>query len=140
MDAVATRPAFVERTDDVEVRARRVVAILLGVVSLGLIDLWHTLTYMRTVGMVELNPLARAMIDLGGERQLVLFKLFSIAVSCGVLYLIRRHRSAERCAWLSLLVMGALTIYWLTYNDHMLQVASLDTHALMADPRWTVIK
>jgi len=117
-------------------RSRRIVLLLALAAVLGLFDLALTVAYMRGVGMVELNPLARAMINLGGAGQLIRFKLFTIATSCGILYLLRRHRQAEICAWISLAVLAALTAHWLNYNAHAHTMAAL---ADASDPRWVYL-
>jgi len=122
-------------------RPRRVTTLLLLTVLLGLFDLSHTLSYMRGPGMMELNPIARIMIDLGGARQLVLFKLFTIATSCGILYLLRRHRQAEICAWISLAALAFLAAHWLNYNGHVIEVAAFaDATAFANDPRWVTLE
>jgi len=102
-----------------DARAVRVTLLTAAMVLMGLADLQLTLTYMRSVGMVELNPIAREMIELGGSRQLVVFKLFTIAASAGLLYLIRTHRLAERCAWISCALLLVLTAHWVRYNEQV---------------------
>lgn len=122
-------------------RARRVTLLVGLSVLLGLFDLSHTLAYMRGAGMVELNPVARAMIELGGTRQLILFKLFTITTSCGILYLLRRHRQAEVCAWLSLAALALLAAHWMHYNGNVVEAAALaDATMVGRDPRWVVLE
>ncbi len=120
------------------VRPRRVALLALAMILMGLADLQLTLTYMRSAGMLELNPLARAMVDLGGAPQLIRFKLFSIAASAGLLYLMRRHSLAERCAWVSCAALLLLTAHWVHYNNNAtaIGVASAD----LADHRWVAIR
>jgi len=133
-----------ERTHDpAEPRRRRVALLVVAMVLMGLADLQLTLTYMRSVGMIELNPLARAMVDLGGAPQLIRFKLLSIALSAGLLYLMRRHSIAERCAWLSCAALLFLTFHWVRYNDRPVtpdsSVAAL-AQIDVADHRWVAIR
>ena len=104
-------PTALQREMMVERRARRVTFLVLATALLGLFDLAFTLTFMRSMGMIELNPLARLMIGIGGAGQLIRFKLLTIVLSSGLLYLIRRRRGAELCAWVSL---GALQ--WVRYT------------------------
>lgn len=125
------------------VRSRRVALLAFAMVLMGLADLQLTLTYMRSIGMIELNPLARAMVDLGGAPQLIRFKLFSIALSAGLLFLLRRHSLAERCAWVSCAALLALSIHWTRYNEHAASasaagavIAQLD----ISDHRWVAIR
>jgi len=98
-------------------RSRRVILLILAMVLMGLADLACTLTYMRSVGMVEMNPIARHMIDLAGARQLVLFKLFTMVLSCGLIYLLRFHRRAETVAWACTCVLLGLMVHWVRYNS-----------------------
>ncbi|MFG0258332.1 MAG: DUF5658 family protein [Phycisphaerales bacterium JB043] len=118
-------------------RASRVTLLLAGICLLGIYDLMHTLVYIRTTGMVELNPLARYMIETGGVRQLVLFKLLSLSLSCGILYMLRRTRASELCAYVGLGVMVVLTLYWFVYNGQFVQLAEVWQNAAPThDPRW----
>lgn len=125
---------------DVERRARRVTVLVLATAALGLFDLAYTLTYMRSVGMVELNPLARFMIAIGGAGQLVRFKLLSIALSSGLLYLVRRRRGAELWAWISLGALVLLSLHWVRYIDSTEQISpALLAETSMFDQRWVTI-
>lgn len=97
-------------------RPRVVVLLIIAITLMGLADLGLTLTYLRGVGMIEANPIARYMLSIGHERQLILYKLASLGLCCGTLYLIRRHRKAEVCAWLCTGIMLVLSIHWTRYN------------------------
>lgn len=121
-------------------RPARVTGLVLGICLLGVYDLLHTLMYMQTIGMVEMNPLARFMLRTGGVQQLVLFKLFTIALSCGILYCLRRTKPAEVCAAIGFLVMVGLTVYWFMYNGHVVQLAEgWEFAAQRHDPRWVLV-
>lgn len=95
---------------------RRTLLLVLAASLMGLADLACTLTYMRGIGMFEINPIARWMIEIGGARQLILFKLFTIALSAGTLFLCRRYRGTEKFAWMCAIIMLVLTIQWMYYN------------------------
>jgi len=125
------------------VRPRRVALLAIAMILMGLADLQLTLTYMGSAGMLELNPLARAMIDLGGAPQLIRFKLLTIAVSAGLLYLLRRHSIAERCAWLSCAALLGLTAHWVRYNAHATSpegAGAILAQVDLGDHRWVVIR
>lgn len=109
-------PTALQREMMVERRARRVTFLVLATALLGLFDLAFTLTFMRSMGMIELNPLARLMIGIGGAGQLIRFKLLTIVLSSGLLYLIRRRRGAELCAWVSLGALVLLSLHWVRYT------------------------
>ena len=98
---------------------RRIVLLVIAISIMGLADLALTLTYMKAVGMYELNPFARAMVAIGGEPQLIRFKLLSIAMGAGMLYLLRRHRIVEPASWGCAAVMCLLSIHWIAYNNQI---------------------
>ncbi len=101
-------------------RARRITILIVAMVMMGIADLLCTLTYMRTSGMLEANPIARFILTTnaveGGSAQLVMFKALTIVLSCGALYLARRHRQAELSAWVCTAMMLTLTLHWINYN------------------------
>jgi len=96
-------------------RPARVVILLFAVMAMSIADLIMTLTYATSVGMVELNPLARAMMS-GSTRELVVWKLATVLLGTGILFFIRRTRGGEFGAWVCALVLGALTCHWINYN------------------------
>lgn len=98
---------------------RRVGLLVIVIAIMGLADLALTLTYMKSTGMYELNPVARAMVAVGGEPQLIRFKLLTIALGAGMLYLLRRHRVVEPTAWGCAAVMCLLSAHWFAYNRHV---------------------
>jgi hypothetical protein len=98
---------------------RRVGLLAIAITIMGLADLILTLTYMQTTGMYELNPLARIMVATGGANQLIMFKLLTISLSAGMLYLLRRHRLVEPAAWCCVLIMGVLSAHWISYNSQI---------------------
>jgi hypothetical protein len=112
-------------------RIRRINLVLLAVVLMGLADLAYTLTYMRGSGMVEANPIARKMIEIGSAQQLVLYKLLTLVICCGAIYFCRRTRQAELGAWICCLVMFGLTLHWVNYNSAVQDMA--DELAIMAE-------
>lgn len=100
-------------------RAVRVVTLCIAVFLLGLGDLYNTIVHMNNFGMVELNPLARHMVEAKAELPLILFKLGSLGIAIGLFLRVRYHRSAEYGAWVMAAVMVALTWHWHMYNDVM---------------------
>jgi len=105
---------------------------------MGLGDLACTVIYMTHIGLLEMNPLARFMIEIGGLRQLVVFKLGSMALSCGCLYLTRYHRRTEQMAWVCAVILLLLTVHWMRYNaeipglTHEIGVIALSEPSLSA--------
>jgi hypothetical protein len=121
-------------------RPRRVVLLLIAVVAMSLADLDLTITYSTTTGMIETNPIARAIMQGGTVYHLIAWKFATVGLACGLLYAARVHRAAELGAWLSLAVMGWLIIHWLTYNNEVAILTSPQLSAVVeADPRWVVL-
>ncbi|MEC9374045.1 MAG: DUF5658 family protein, partial [Planctomycetota bacterium] len=121
-------------------RGARMVGLLSAATVLQLLDLALTLTFMKTTGMVELNPLARWIVDMGGAEGLVAFKAASVLVSLGVLFAVRHHRSAEIGAWIMCAVLLALTARWI----ENVAALAMELHAIapmeaMGDERWVRI-
>lgn len=134
------RPAVRQIDPEADRRARRVTVLVLATAALGLLDLAYTLTFMRSYGMFELNPLARFMIAVGGAGQLVRFKLLTIALSSGLLYLVRRRRGAELCAWVSLATLILLSLHWVNYIRTTEELGpALLAETIAFDHRWVAI-
>ncbi|MEM1424119.1 MAG: DUF5658 family protein [Planctomycetota bacterium] len=100
-------------------RPTRVGLLLVACVLMGLTDLACTLAYIGGVGMFEQNPVARAVIERGGAGWLIAFKLATMLVTGVCVYASRRHRVGEQCAWLSFLMLMALTLHWVRYNEQV---------------------
>lgn len=116
-------------------RAERV-CILVGLAaSLGLADLWLTVFFMRTTGMVELNPVARLLAG-WGPAGLVVFKAASLLVHGAVLGTFRRRASAELAAWISVLLMAALTAHWHMYVNASAELTCCETAMLACDAHY----
>lgn len=98
-------------------RRLRLTLLIAAIVVMSVVDLVCTLTYMRMVGMIELNPLARAMISIGQTRQLVMFKAFTVTFACGTIFLLRRHGRAELAAWAAAGALACLMLHWFHYNS-----------------------
>jgi hypothetical protein len=104
-------------------RMQRLSVLITIIVGLSIADLLFTLIHLQSLGMVEANPVARAIILTGDAHQLVSFKLASVAVGCGCLYLGRRSRKIEFAAWLCAIGLGVLTVHWFNYNAEFKLIA-----------------
>lgn len=114
---------------------RRVALLLLATAMMGIADLLYTLTYMTGPGMMEINPLARHAVALGGTTMLIQFKLLTILMSAGILYCCRRHKTAELWAWVCVGVMFTLMMHWVHYNATITDMThELTTIALSDGP------
>lgn len=95
-------------------RADRVCILVAVAASLNLADLWLTVHFMQTTGMVEMNPLARFIAG-AGISGLAAFKGASVLIHAAVLGALRRRRSAEVGAWVSVAALALLMSHWLIY-------------------------
>lgn len=97
-------------------RTRRVLILLSIVIVLSLADLYLTVLYVSEAGgFPEANPLARAIMSARSIPLLVAWKLLTVVTTVGILYAIRRTKSAELGAWVCFLVLGWLTVHWGQY-------------------------
>jgi hypothetical protein len=111
---------------------------MLGVVAvLSLADLALTLGLMSTVGMYETNPLAVAVVQCGPVA-LVGYKLMSMAVASGLLWMARWTRMGQVGAMLGVVVMVALSCQWAHVLSGM-SAAEKAAEPEMAGARWVCL-
>jgi len=140
VDAPSTRfwqplsEAFTPRT-----RSQRVTLLLFATVLMGLADLALTLTFLTSVGMIEANPVARAVMQLNHPGYVVLWKLATMLVGIGLLFWARRYRGAEVGTWVCFVAMAALSYHWLTYAEVTATEPDYAVMAAVDDPRWISI-
>ena len=121
-------------------RSRRVIALTALIALLSLADLFMTLTFLRTVGMSEANPVARMVMSYGSPTYLVVWKLASIAVASTVFWLARRRRLAEAGCWVCVAVLVWLTVRWIHYSQEV-ETATPLIHVLASGecPTWVTM-
>ncbi len=121
-------------------RSRRVIILACAIALMSGVDLYLTLLYVMNTGMNEMNPLARAMMNYQSPTVLALWKLATVTLSLGILFLIRTKRSAELGAWVGCLVLGWLMSHWVMFihetRDLNLQVVQ---EIASNDPTWVMI-
>jgi hypothetical protein len=100
-------------------RTWRVLALILAIVALSLGDLYMTLTYLKSGGMGEANPVARWVINHGSPGLLVFWKVATVAVASLILFYARRRASAEVAAWGCCFVLTWLTVRWHSYAEEV---------------------
>ena len=130
-------PAALAQTFAPDNRSRRVLFLLAATALMCFGDLALTLTYTTSTGMVETNPIARAVMAHNSPLFVVVWKLATMVVGLGILCWVRKARAAEIAAWVCFLIMVALCLHWLSFATVIsglppdyAQLASLD------DPRW----
>lgn len=100
-------------------RSRRVVLLLLGILLLSIGDLVATITHLQTIGMEEVNPIARMIIEVTRSAWgLIIYKMATVLICLALLYRLRLHRSGEVAAWCGLVILAVLSIYWGHYTSH----------------------
>ena len=105
-----------------EVRARRVVALLVCVIVFSVADLYLTTTHLQSAGMIEGNPIARAIMGLNSTVALSLWKALTVGLGVWILYAARRSRAGEAGAWVCFVVLWLLMVRWMTYSDEIVQL------------------
>lgn len=121
-------------------RPFRVLSLTLAIAVMSGVDLYLTILYVTHAGMNEMNPLARAMMEYQSPAILALWKTGTVAISVGILLLIRKQRSAELGAWVGCLVMGWLMIRWVGYIELSYGIDMETTIAQNRDnPSWIMI-
>ena len=94
----------------------RSVFVSVGLIAvLSLFDLTWTILASQAGQMSELNPIGSRLIS--DPEQLVIFKVLATLVGCGLLFALRRHRSAQQACWWMCLTCVVLTFRWVMFNS-----------------------
>lgn len=116
------------------------VLLLSAVLLMSLGDLYMTLTYLLNVGMLEDNPLARAVMLVNRPMLLIGWKLGSLVLGLGILFWARRSRNGEWGAWICFAALGWLMIHWSLYNSQMRELTpAIAEMAQTKDARWVTM-
>ncbi len=100
-------------------RSRRVALLIVGIVLLSLGDLLITLTYLRSTGMAEANPIAAWLIRVTGSATvLTAYKALTVGVCISLLYRLRRHVEGEVGAWCAVTILALTVLVWYDYSGH----------------------
>ncbi len=100
--------------------------LVAGVILMSLADLVLTLTYLTSTGMIEANPVARAIMRLGSPELLTVWKVLSVGVAAVILVGLRRTRAGEFGAWVCAGVLAWLSGQWMLYGR--------EAEAMLRDP------
>jgi hypothetical protein len=114
--------------------------ILTGVILMSLGDLYMTLQYVMHFGLLEANPMARALMQYGSPTALIAWKLCTLILAAGILFYARRRLSAELGVLFCCGVMTWLTVRWMDYMEQMAHV-SRETQALVQqdESKWVTL-
>ncbi len=100
-------------------RGWRVVTLLIAIAAMSIGDLLMTLTFARSIGMVELNPMARFLMQAPSPAYIIVYKMSSVLIACAILFMARKTRVGELGSWLAFFGLLWLTIRWLEYSEAM---------------------
>ena len=97
-------------------RARRVAESIAILWLLCLSDLIFTLWAHRFTPFYELNPIARAMLQLEWVAGLVLFKMGATGMACAIFWRLRQHRQVEATLWVMVSLYIVVLLRWSNYT------------------------
>ena len=100
-------------------REGRVLGLLAAVAMISLADLYMTLTYATSVGMMEVNPLARLVMSFDSPALVVAWKVATAGLGIMILGCLRSRRIAEIGSWISFAAMVLLLVHWMNFNAHV---------------------
>lgn len=122
-------------------RTFRVTLLGLTIIAMSSVDLYLTILYVTHTGMNEMNPLARAMMAYQSPFVLSVWKALTVAISVGILLLLRKQRSAELGAWAGCLVMGWLMLHWSLFISETQHMDIQIMHEVaVGDPTWVMME
>lgn len=107
------------RSCDHAVGAFATIAALTATAVLAMADLALTIDVARTHGLLESNPIARALADYAGAEGIVAWKLLTLSVGLWVLVRCRHMRLARAAAVVALLAHCWMMGQWGHYMDAM---------------------
>ncbi|MFO0830708.1 MAG: DUF5658 family protein [Phycisphaerales bacterium] len=114
------------------VRGLRVGILLLSTCILGLYDLALTLVFSTSVGMVELNPVARLIMRVyDSPWVLAAWKLLTMGLSAWIIWRVRHRRIGEVAAWIAMAVLVMLCLHWVGFVRDAAEFAS-EYHTLQS--------
>jgi hypothetical protein len=126
--ALVGAPAACRDDPVAERRARRVLVLLVGILVLSLADLMVTLEHLRTIGMLEANPIAAYLIrTTRSPWVLSAYKCLTVGICVTLLHRLRHHRSGELAAWCAMGILTVMSVLWHTYSQELGSTAHLQT-------------
>jgi len=118
-------------------RSFRVIWLTLVIIALSIADLYVTLLYLHSGGMGEGNPVARWLIAWDMPALLVMWKMLTVGLACGILLKYRRERLVELGAIACCLILVWLTIRWEKYHREVPELTGvLHTMAEHHSDKW----
>jgi uncharacterized membrane protein len=121
-------------------RARRVIVLLAAVVVLSVADLLVTLVHLRTIGMMEANPVAAFLIRVTESPvSLICFKALTVFICVALLYRLRHHAEGEVAAWCAVVILVALAVMWHDYARRIESPGAVELVMSRDTEHWLVL-
>lgn len=118
-------------------RSIRVTCLVIACLAMSAADLIMTLTHATMIGFAEANPIARMVMDSGSTGLVTAWKIATLTVAAGILFGLRKTRTGELGAWLSVVILLWLMARWSVYNDHIqLLTSELARGAAASNVAW----
>lgn len=128
---------WISRVLSDKARRIRVITLLVAIFAMSMGDLYMTVTYASQVGMIEMNPLARALMRGDSHMPIILFKLATVGIATFLLFKVRATRVGELACWAGMVGLLWLTIRWVDYNKAMVELTpALHTLANVEAGSW----
>lgn len=110
-------------------RSLRVSMLIIAIIALSMGDLSMTMTFLRSVGMGEGNPVARLVIAYDSPALLVAWKCASVMLACLIFAVYRKKAFTEVACWCCVGILCWLTVRWWNYASETTEL-SQHLHAI----------
>ncbi len=141
--AAEVAPLSLSLLSSPRVRSARVGILLVATCLLGVYDLALTLEFSTSVGMVELNPVARLIMRVyDSPWVLAAWKFLTMGLSAWIIWRVRHRRIGEAAAWIAFTVLVVLCLHWVRFvgdaaefasEYHVLQTADEQRYVVMGE-------
>ncbi len=111
--------SWIARVLSDKARRIRVVSLLVAIFAMSMGDLYMTVTYASQVGLIEMNPLARTLMQGESHAPIIIFKIGTVTLATMLLFKVRHTRVGELACWAAMVGLLWLTIRWAEYNKAM---------------------
>lgn len=123
-------------------RSRRMMILMAGIIVLSIADLVVTVTHLRTIGMIEANPVAAYLIvTYQSTWVLAGYKLLTVGICIVALYSIRQRLLGEVAAWASVGILTGMAVVWHLYAVELDQPGTFElVQYAEADAEWLFLR
>lgn len=123
-------------------RSRRMMILITSIIVLSIADLVVTVTHLRTIGMIEANPIAAYLIvTYQSAWVLAGYKLLTVGVCIVALYSIRERILGEVAAWASVCILVGMAVVWHLYAAELDQPEAYEmVKYASVDEQWLFLR